>query len=166
MRNFLKKKKNTSFNSSLSIGVLLISLYTGCSGIKKNESTTIIPLSPYLHEDTIENNNRMQHLRVEFYLVTNATTDTAILKSQIQKFSRDKLIDIVNSSDRLERIFYKESNKTKRNYIQSDKDIIESHHKDVIAEEHWINKGEVYFIEFYENGDLLTNEKPIKISEE
>lgn len=133
---------------------------------KKKEKTQILSLSrPYSFVDTTQSNSRSQVLGVEFYIIINPPADTIQLSKQIKEFSSLTLQGIEKKYDRFQRIFYKESNNTKRTYIETDQDIIDWHGKDIIAEAHWINQGTISFLQFYKNENLLTRLKDVKLRE-
>lgn len=123
----------------------------------------VLPLSPYVDVDSLVTEKYVKRLKVEYFLITNAPTDTSKLSNIITQFNYLNPPSDVHKMDRVQRVFYKQSLQINQNFIYSDENRLEDHIDDLIAEYHWINQGEISFIEFYKNGNLISTLRDVKL---
>lgn len=129
------------------IQLIIIVLLISCSSRKKVE---IVALDPYSKVEA----NGSKTIRSIYFLVKNWEDQNDKNYDILNKFSDEYKLSDISKCSICSIYFYKESNRTNENYIESESDLIDWHSKDLIFSKGW-QGDKVVYIQRFKNGKVI-----------
>ena len=146
------------------VQILLIFILISCTFCnlnKRENEIKIFPIHPFAEEGVNYLQNTKNLYKIKYYVVETNESDTNIIGNKIDKFIEDSINNDFLKYDLYSVWFFKSRKGFDKNFIETNKDIMQNHEKDMLLEYFWKDR-EYFSRDFYKDGEIISNKENLQ----